>query len=370
VFSPRQFLYDLYKDVVATEHQLIYLFLEITRSCNLTCLHCGSDCGTGSSAVLTPESWYSIVDYCAARFSRDLLFVITGGEPLLCPFLDELGKRIASHGMRWGIVTNGLELYAARFSALREAGMASITISLDGTRRTHGYLRNSEIAYDRAIRAIQLVSKSNIAWKDVVTCVYPGNLEQLDLMASRLLELGIPRWRLFRIFPRGRAVDNAGELFLSDDQYSRMIEWIAANRPALISRGLTVDLSCEGWLPFSLDRKVRTEPFFCRAGISIASILCDGTVTGCPNNGSGFHVGNVRSQDFAALWEKGFGSFRDRRWMKKEKCACCGYFSHCRGGSIHTRSDNGDTQLVCFTQSSSPRRDRGVGARRAPRRMR
>ena len=72
-------LYNIYKDFETTEHKLIYVFLEITRKCNLSCTHCGSDCSKDSSMnEMTTESWLSIIDYL--NYIYKPFFVITGGE--------------------------------------------------------------------------------------------------------------------------------------------------------------------------------------------------------------------------------------------------------------------------------------------------
>jgi radical SAM protein with 4Fe4S-binding SPASM domain len=347
VSSPRQRLWNRYRDIATSQHELLYLFLEITRACNLSCRHCGSDCGaTFGGPVLSEKSWHAIVQAVCSRFSRDLLFVITGGEPLLCPFLAGLGAAISARGRRWGMVTNGWALDATNLPALVDAGLSSITVSLDGDEETHGWLRSNPRAYTRALQAIDLIAASAVPWKDVVTCVFPGNLTRLDAVAATLLERGIHRWRLFRILPRGRA-RNRPELVLSAAQSGQLLQWIAQRRPTLRRAGLTVDFSCEEWLPYPLDRKVRTEPFFCRAGVNIASILCTGDVTGCPNNAPAFSVGNVLTRDFASLWAEGFGLYRDRAWMRQEECGECRNFKHCRGGSIHAWEDLRSRSTPC-----------------------
>lgn len=348
MFPFRQFFYDRYRDIETAEHRLLYLFLEVTRRCNLSCRHCGSDCGSDDRGpVLSPESWFSIVDYVSARFSKDLVFVVTGGEPLIWPHLAALGRRIQGNGRRWGMVTNGHALDARTLADLCGAGLGSITISLDGCREAHNYLRNDGRAFDRTMVAIDLAGGSAIPMKDVVTCVHPGNLDDLPPLARILLDRRIPRWRLFRIFPRGRAALDPG-LILDRGQCLGVIEWIRRNRRIYRKAGLTVDWSCEGWLPFALDRRVRSEPYFCRAGIQIASILCDGTVTGCPNNGPMFHAGHVARGDFARIWENGFDRLRDRTWMRKGRCVACRHFPHCRGGSAHLWDDAADSPSFCL----------------------
>jgi radical SAM protein with 4Fe4S-binding SPASM domain len=351
VWSFRQSLYDLYKRLQVADHQLLYLFLEITRTCNLRCLHCGSDCTSkDDTPTLTRESWLSLIDYVCSQFPKTLTFVITGGEPLTCPFLIDLGRRIMSKGMTWGIVTNGMLLDRKMMDSLKGAGVGSMTISLDGGRESHNWLRNSLHAYDRAIQAIEIAAASQTLYTDVVTCVYPKNLEELTFLAETLIDRGVRYWRLFRVFPRGRAAHNP-HLLLDREKSTRLWEWIFENRPKYRNQGLEINYSCEGWFPFAMDRKLRREPFFCRAGVSIASILCDGTITGCPNNDPAFFEGNVARVDFAEKWRNGFEKFRHRAWMREGQCAHCENFAHCGGGSIQLWNGDGSSGALCLMKS-------------------
>ena len=345
--SVREMFFDAYKSLETAEHRLLYLFLETSRRCNLSCLHCGSDCRSEEDpAELAPETWLSVIDSVVRRFPAELFFVITGGEPLIYPHLELLADRFRLHGRKWGMVTNGFALTGERLDGLVRTGLSSLTISLDGLAESHTYLRGNPAAYGRALHAISLLAGSTLPLKDVVTCVYPGNLAELSSIAETLVSLRIPHWRLFRIFPHGRA-QGRPELALSNGEYAALLGWIEKNRPSCRRAGLTVDLSCEGWVPFLRDRKLRSEPFFCRAGINIASILSDGTITGCANNGPAFHVGNVRTDDFAAVWESGFGKFRRREWMRTGLCAKCAHFHRCRGGSLHLWNDRADSIESC-----------------------
>ena len=348
--SFRQFLWDRYTALETAQHRLLYLFLEVTRACNLSCRHCGSDCGADDrSAVLSLRDWREIVDRVAARFSREVTFVITGGEPLVWPHLAELGEWITRRGRAWGLVTNGMALSARRLARLEQCGLGSMTISLDGDEAAHNFLRGNPDAYRRALAAIRLAGASSIPLRDVVTCVYPGNLDRLATVAETLLTAGIPAWRLFRIFPLGRARNDA-VLTLDRRQTRRMVDWIKEHRPRYARRGLRVDFSCEGWFPFSLDRRIRSEPFFCRSGINIATIRCDGVITGCDNNGPAFFEGNIFKDDFAAVWENGFARLRRREWMRRGICRDCRRFRHCRGGAAHLWGEDADGPAFCYVR--------------------
>ncbi len=98
---------------------------------------------------------------------------------------------------------------------------------------------------------------------------------------------------------------------------------------------MRVSLSCEGYLPPRVDREVRDEPYFCRAGVTVASVLSDGSITGCPGMSRELVQGNVRDDDLASVWSERFGRFRDRRWMQTGECLGCAEFPRCRGNSMH-----------------------------------
>jgi len=344
----KKLLHRVYRTLENDAHELLYLFLEVTRKCNLSCLHCGSDCkAANDTPELTLESWFRIIDYFTHNYSPELMFVITGGEPLVCEGLEEIGRRISRAGRRWGMVTNGLLLSRDKLNRLTDAGLSSITVSLDGSRKAHDTLRNKNGAYDKALGALDAIAGSGIRLRDVVTCVYPGNIGELDEIAETLISKKVPAWRLFRIFPNGRARNNP-MLRLDFAETRKMLRWIAEMRPVYRERGLSLGYSCEGYLPMELDAQVRDSLFFCRAGVNIASILCDGTITGCTNNAPMFYEGNILECDFAALWENGFSRFRQRDWMRAGRCAECNEFRDCQGGSIHLWHDETRGSEFCY----------------------
>ena len=346
----RNLAYRAYKAIETREHRLLYLFFEVTRRCNLACLHCGSDCGRGPAVPeMTLDTWRSAMDYVKARY--DPLVVLTGGEPLVRPDILDLADSLGERGLHWGMVTNGFALTAPVLARLVGGGIESITVSIDGDEKGHRFLRRHPEAYPRAVRALDLVGASTIRYKDAVTCVHPGNMDSLDAVGSLLVERGFGSWRLFRIFPSGAAARHP-ELGLDRGRALALVDWIAANRRRYRAKGLDLQLSCEGFLPFHVDRRVRTEPFFCRSGINVAAILSDGTITGCSNNPPFLAQGNVATDDFDEVWDRRFEPFRDRRWLRVGACADCGLWRDCLGGSIHLRAGPDAGPAFCYARDT------------------
>ena len=344
----RNYLHQSYKQQQLKKHNLQYLFLELSRKCNLNCLHCGSDCKhQNNNPELSLQSWLLILDYLKTTFNPLPAIILTGGEPLLYKHLLVVAEKLKQHNFRWGMVTNGLLLTPQLINRLINCNMQSVTVSLDGTENSHNWLRNSPVAYKKVLDGLQLLTQSNLVFTDVVTCVNPQNLTELSKIAETLITIGIRNWRLFRIFPSGRAEHN-DNLVLSFDKTQQLLHWIKTHKPELKKRNLHVNLSCEGWIPVIDDVKVRDNLFFCRSGINVASILSDGTITGCSNNQSQFFQGNILTHDFALLWNNSFDNLRNRNWLSNTICANCEYLSTCNGGSAHLWHNNKIKPEFCY----------------------
>ena len=89
------------------EPELIYLFFELTRSCNEKCFHCGSSCAPGLGHGPDKEAFKAVLRDVKEHFDLNKLqLCITGGEPLLYPDFEELLSYADKLGFRWGMTTN------------------------------------------------------------------------------------------------------------------------------------------------------------------------------------------------------------------------------------------------------------------------
>ncbi len=332
----RSKLLPLYQHAVRRSPALEYLFFEVTQRCNLACLHCGSDCAASSDHPDLPvEQAMRVARRVAdAMDPSRITMVITGGEPLCHPDVFVLGAGLADLGFRWGMVTNGHALSEGNVARLVNGGISSVTVSLDGLRASHDWLRGVDGSFARATAGIQRLAAAGLPFMDVVTCVNPRNLDELPALQGLLADIGVRRWRLFSIFPKGRARHNR-ELIMDAGQFSRMLGFIAHQREAQADDDFELQFSCEGFLPAGLDARVRDEPYFCRAGVSIASVLCDGAISACPNISRTLVQGNIREDDFIEVWDRRFEPYRDRGWMRQGPCESCGEWKRCQGNSMH-----------------------------------
>lgn len=322
----------------AREHPLRQLFWECTQRCNISCKHCGSDCKRTASVPDMPAAdFLRVVDSIMPHVNPNKVSVIiTGGEPLVRGDIESVGLELYRRGFPWGIVTNGLALTPQRFDRLRRSGIHAMTVSLDGLEQNHNWLRGHPESYSSAMKAIRLLAGADdIKW-DIVTCVNRRNYNSLSVLRDRLYDAGVRNWRLFTIFPVGRAVAYP-EFQLTGDEYRGLMEFIKQTRA---EGRIKASYCCEGFLG-DYETEVRDRFFGCQAGITVASIMIDGSIAACPSIRSCLNQGNIYKDDFMDVWNNRYQPYRDRSWMRTGPCADCGMFRYCQGNGMHLRDDEG-----------------------------
>jgi radical SAM enzyme (rSAM/lipoprotein system) len=347
-------LYAAKRRMDTVAHDLRYLFWECTLRCNLRCLHCGSDCtNDNTTADLPLEDFLAVLDSIKKKLDpRKVIICITGGEPLMRGDLIRAGEEISKRAFSWGMVSNGMLLTEEKFRELLKAGLSSLAISLDGLEADHAWFRGSVASYKKAVRAIGLaataVKSKNLADFDVITCANQRNFSSLDTLKRKLVELGVRKWRITTVFPKGRAIDN-NELRLNNEQFRQLMDFIRKTRA---EGAIAASYGCEGFLG-GYEMEVRESPFFCRAGVSIGSVLIDGSISACPSLRADYIQGNIHNDDFLEVWNKRFAVMRNRSWARTGECRTCKVWRHCHGNGLHLREQKSGNLLFCHYKALS-----------------
>lgn len=326
------------QDSVIADHPLRQLFWECTLRCNLACRHCGSDCRVQAAQQDMPmEDFCRVLDRISTAYDpHGVMVIVTGGEPLMRADLERCGRAFYDREFPWGMVSNGMALTERRYEALLASGLHAMTISLDGLEADHDWMRGRQGSFKRASEAIGMVARSGEIAFDVVTCVGRRNLGSLGEIKEHLIRLGVPAWRLFTIFPAGRAASDP-DLQLDGAGLRTLMAFIRDTRR---EGRIHCEYGCEGFLgPW--EGEVRDRFFLCNAGVTVAGILADGAISACPSIRADYHQGNIYRDDFLEVWQRGYLPYRDRRWMKTGVCADCRYFRWCRGNGMHLRDADG-----------------------------
>lgn len=324
-------------DIRTKRRLLQQIFWECTLRCNLNCLHCGSDCRKEDMPADMPfENFARVLDEVAKQKEPSkILIITTGGEPLIRKDIVDCGREIERRGFKWGMVSNGMLLTKDKLDELIDAGLNTIAISLDGFEDDHNWMRGNKHSFHHAINAIDNLAKSNITW-DVITCVNQRNYNSVPELMDFLISHGVKHWRIFTVFPAGRAKDN-DELQLTPDQFRTLMEFIKIVRK---TQPIQLSYSCEGYLG-DYELEVRDHPFFCGAGINVASVRHDGAISGCLSIRNHLDQGNIYQDNFMDVWNNRFKMFRERSWLKQRECIECKVWDLCHGGAMHLRNEDG-----------------------------
>jgi radical SAM protein with 4Fe4S-binding SPASM domain len=329
---------------------LQYLFWEATLRCNLSCLHCGSDClrdDASQDREIDADTIKRELRSIALQYPPEqITFAIIGGEPLLREDIIDTGAYAAGLGYNWGITTNGMLLDRDMIQRLKDARLKTISVSLDGVEADHDRLRNRPGSYKTVIANIRSLLEDRFFAKfDVICCVSRINIDRLGAFVQDMVKLNVPAIRFTPVFSRGRAGRNS-DLILEKSDYVKMLNFIAHARAKQSTT--TVYLSEEGYYGPEWECVVRDDFHYCASGIQIGSILHDGRVTGCPSVSRAFIEGNIKETLFIDIWKNRFARYRaDRAKAFSHRCVDCEHWVLCEGGGFHLLDQDGASVNHC-----------------------
>lgn len=203
---------------------------EATGACNLCCVHCRAAAKTvpDPGELETAEVLALVHDLAAlaraAAGSGPLIFIISGGEPLMRPDIYEIARESSASGLHTVLATNGTLLDAAVVRQLKQAGVRRLSVSLDGPGpASHDEFRGIPGAFERAVRGLAQARCQGLPYQ-INTTVTRRNANHLPEMVARVAELGAVTWDVFMLVPTGRGVAETG---LSGPEYERVLGWLA-----------------------------------------------------------------------------------------------------------------------------------------------
>ena len=326
--------HDRRVDQLCREHPLKYLFLEVTRRCNLACRYCGSGCdGRDRPAELTAGDFVTVLGDIAQDFDpRTIMVAVTGGEPLLKDGVFDVFGELRRLGFPYGMVSNGQLLDRAMAERLVAVGIGSISLSLDALPELNDRLRGRGSAR-KVEEAIGHLRAAGYGGKlEIISTITKPAVAHLEAMRRHVAALRVPLWRVAPVMPIGRAAENP-ELVPDPIEVRAILEFVReARQDAWAPRP---EFSEEGFLGNRYEGVVRPYLCQCRAGITIAGIRANGKIAACPELSDAYDQGDIREERLRTVWSERYQLFRDRRWTRRGPCATCEQSGHCRGGALH-----------------------------------
>ena len=319
----------------------------ITRRCNLKCVHCYSDSDAKDyPGELTWEQCRAVIDDLADFGVPGLL--LSGGEPLIHPRFFDLARYGRERGLRLTISTNGTLITPDTAAQLREIGFAYVGISLDGIGETHDQFRGKVGSFAKAVAAFKYC-KAVDQKAGLRLTLTRHTVTDIDRILDFIEAEEIQRVCFYHLVYSGRGVNlsllEPEEIRTALDKIMDRVEaWHAAG---LDREVLTVDQPADG--PYLLQR-LASDPERCAkalelirwngggnhsSGVGIGNIDTQGNVH--PDQfWQTYNLGNVKEQPFSQIWSRTddpiLNGLRTRPRPVTGRCATCKYLDLCGGG--------------------------------------
>ena len=301
---------------------------ELTLNCNLNCIHCGSSAGKKFKDELTTKEAIKICHDMAKIGSGGV--ALMGGEVLLRKDWDIISKEIKNLGMKLSIVTNGYFNPKNIISKLIKLEVDSVTVGLDGIKKTHNYIRGAEDAFDKTINFIKLLKNEGL---DVcpITTFHKININEFfeirELILSKGLDWSVNYASLIGRFPKN--------LLLNEEEYYELTLLIAASQKKYSKNRVIAGHNMGFNARFVPNLTLYSKWTGCIAGKLSLGIKSNGDVNGCLPLPKNFTEGNVKKKSLIKIWNDP-NSFRYSREFKEEDikgfCSTCKYKKSCKGG--------------------------------------
>jgi radical SAM protein with 4Fe4S-binding SPASM domain len=382
----------------ASEHKPRLVFWEVTKGCNLRCIHCRASATELSSPNdLATSTALEIIDQIAA--AANPILVLSGGEPLFRLDIFQLARYATDKGLRVALATNGTLVTKEVARRIVDSGVKRVSISLDGADAiTHDSFRGIGGAFEAAVQGLRNLKALGMSVQINMT-IARHNARQLPQVLELAKVLGADALHTFLLVPVGCGVDIAAEQMVAPEEYEEMLNWFydrsldagielkatcaphyfrvvrqrrAAERRAAEAgaRAATPrlegekgpveigpsDMMMPGATGILLKPQAAGHPIShpsghpsdmnamtkgCLAGTGVCFISHEGEVFPC-----GYLpviAGDLRKQKFADIWRDSvvFNELRDTGNLKG-KCGCCEFRNICMGCRARAFAASGD----------------------------
>lgn len=347
--------YGAHKQTAVSDIRPVVVW-NVTRRCNLHCIHCYSDSDNKKypGELSMSEAMGFFKDLAQLKVPAVLL---SGGEPLMRPDLFELASYGRDLGLRFTLSTNGTLINRSIAEKIKRTGFSYVGISLDGIGPTNDLFRGKLGAYCETLRAFRLLKSvgQKVGLRMTLT---RHNIADLPRIFDLIEAEGIDRACFYHLVPSGRGREIASEM-PSLKETREAVDLICQKTRDWWVRGiqkeiLTVDNHVDGvhiYLKLLEEGSPRAQAVYQLLQINGGALKSSGIGIACVDFSGNVHadqfwmhytLGNIREESFSHIWknekEPLLASLRDRKAFLKGQCAICPYLDLC-GGSHRVRAE-------------------------------
>ena len=200
------------------------IFWEVTKGCNLRCIHCRATATELSSPHDLPTTNALNIIEQVSQYALPIL-VLSGGEPLFRADIFDLARYATDRGLRVALATNGTLVSKEIARKIVDAGVRRVSISLDGSNAaTHDAFRGLPGAFEGAVRGLRNLKELGMSVQ-INMSIARHNAHELPAVLEMAKSLGADALHTFLLVPVGCGVDIAESQMVPADEYERILNW-------------------------------------------------------------------------------------------------------------------------------------------------
>jgi radical SAM protein with 4Fe4S-binding SPASM domain len=353
----------------------------ITRRCNLKCIHCYSDSDAREyPGELNLDQCRDVIDDLADFGVPALL--LSGGEPLIHPHFYEIAGYAREKGLRLTLSTNGTLIGPEAARKLKDLGFSYVGISLDGIGETHDRFRGKSGAFEKAVAAFR--NCKAVGQKvGLRLTLSRQNIADLDGILDFIEREDIERVCFYHLVYSGRGsgmvdVTHDDTRMAIDKILDRTAQWAASGKPREV---LTVDQPVDGaylYMRMRQENPERAEEVLKLLNWNGGGKNSSGTGIGNIDTQGNVHpdqfwqsltLGNVKTRRFSEIWRDRenptLAALRDRNAHLTGKCATCRYLGICGGGfrvrAVQVHGELWAPDPACYLRDDEIAKSKGCG---------
>jgi len=312
--------------------------IELTKDCPLACIHCSSNASSGNSVQLTRETVLSLVSQAAELHVKSI--VLSGGEPLLWPWIGDAVSACELHGLHCSLYSTGINLTedgAKEILALAKCGLNKAIFSLySPLKEYHEEITRKIGSFNKTVGVMRAIGNGDVE-REIHFVPLKRNYKHLDKLIELAKDAGIPKVSILRFVPQGR-----GEVLKKSREMLMHRETMELRRSIMDCRE-HYDVKIRLGSPYNI--MMLNEDVDCIAAWRTLCIGPNGNIYPCdafkniePNEiGLKDSHNNILSHSLRECWEQSEYLNAIRHYLTTpfgEPCSHCPYLEQCKSGCL------------------------------------
>ena len=313
------------------------LHLYLTKTCNLSCIHCYNDADSQKYEELSFEQLKEVVDYFAPHVIN---YSFSGGEPMVSPHFFPLAEYIKNTypDKSLTLYSNGTLINSIDIANHISELFNEVQISLDGaSAKTVDRVRGKD-AFKRIIRGLKFLANTDKKIEELAVsiCLFKFNIDDLSEHLLDLLDDIDPEKKIKSIRFSNIEEEGRGKLEMQYEKTDENIQKIVLLQKKINFSGRRIweryqEQVLRNYFCFNKGKKRRVSTT-CSFGQTLA-LDSNGDIYPCAIKKGDINMGNFFDKEFRnnlfATWKE---YFYNHTVDKMDKCSDCDIKYYCCAG--------------------------------------